>query len=278
MRGSVIGATALVLLATMGTAGSAAAEDGPSFRVTDLVSTGCASDQVGFHMVASGMPYLEGYAVRTRAVVDGLTYTDELADVEGAGVDETFYWGLLDLNNYPGSPTANRGTWPLPQDRPVQFTITLEKPIGVVLSSWTTVLSKCNGGVFTQNGPSDPVQDSDGDGVPLGLDACPSLAAPTADGCPTRTLTLARKAGGHMLAGSLASDAGPAVYAHAKVQVWKVLRGAPDTKVGVVRTSAAGTFRMSIPGGGAYYATSPQVVLPTGDTLAKVRSLNVAVR
>ena len=156
MRGTVIGAIALVLVGLSATSGPAEAEDGPTFRISDLIGTGCQSDQVAFHTVASGMPEHEGYAVRTRAVAGGLTYTDELADVEGAGMDETFCWSLLDFNNYPGAPAANRGTWPLPEDQPVVVTLTLEKPMGVVVDSWTSVLSKCNGGVFTQNGPSDP--------------------------------------------------------------------------------------------------------------------------
>ena len=272
-----MGAAALVLLAMSGASGPAAAEGGPSFRISDLIGTGCQSDQVAFHTVASGMPENDGYAVRTRAVAGGLTYTDELADVEGAGIDETFYWSLLDFNNYPGAPTANRGTWPLPQDQPVVITLTLEKPMGVVLDSWTAVLSKCNGGVFTQIGPSDPAQDTDRDGVPLDLDACPTLPAPTADGCPTRALTLTEKPSGR-LAGTLASGAGAGSYANAKVQVWQVVRGAGDLKVAVVRTSATGTFQLSAPAPGSYYATTPRVVLPTGDTLVKARSANLRVR
>lgn len=277
MRSTVIGAVALAFLGMCGVAGPAGAQDGPTFRISDLVSTGCQSDQVGFHVVASGMPYLEGYAVRTRAVAGGLTYSDELADVEGAGMDETFYWGLLDINNYPGAPTANRGTWPIPQDQPVTITQTLEKPMGVVVGSWTTVLSKCNGGVFTQNGPTDPALDADGDGVPIDLDACPTLPAPTGDGCPTRALSLTGAASGR-LTGTLTSGAGAATYADTKVQVWRMVKGANDVKIAMVRTSASGSFRLATPGPGTYYATTPRVVLPGGDTLAKTRSLNLKIR
>lgn len=277
MRRTMKVAIALVLLAMSGTSGPAGAEGGPTFRISDLIGTGCQPDQVAFHTIASGMPELEGYAVRTRAVAGGLTYTDELADVEGAGMDETFYWSLLDFNNYPGAPTANRGTWPLPQDQPVVITLTLEKPMGVVVDSWTSVLSACNGGVLTQNGPSDPAEDLDGDGVPIDLDACPTLAAPTGDGCPTRTLTLTQKPSGR-LAGTLVSGAGAGAYANTKVQVWQVVRGAGDIKIAVARTSPTGTFELSVPAPGSYYATTPPVVLPTGDTLVKSRSANLRVR
>jgi hypothetical protein len=278
MRGKVLGAMALVLVALAAPGGPAAAADGgPAFRINDLIGTGCQPDQVAFHAITSGMAEHEGFAVRTRAVSGGLTYTDELADVEGGWTDETYYWSLLDINNYPGAPTANRGTWPIPQDQPVVITLTLEQPTGVVVHSWTSVLSKCNGGVFTQNGPSDPAQDADGDGVPLDLDACPTLPAPTGDGCPTRALNLTVTPAGQ-LAGTLVSGAGSATYANVKVHVWRVVRGALDIKVAVVRSSATGSFHVSSPGPGNYYATTPRVVLPSGDTFIKTRSANLKIR
>lgn len=283
MKRLTIGAAVLLAVGTMagGTTAASAAEPSPTFRIVDLVTTGCGSGEFGFYALTTGMPLNAGYLVRTVATVDGKTYTDEAADVEGAGEDETFYWSLYDLFTYGGSPTAGRGTWPMPAGEEVVATFTLIDGSGTVLDTWKTVFDSCLDGEITYNGPFGVADDADGDGIPAGVDECPTLSFFTGDGCPPRTLTLTHRTKADRLVGTLTSaGGGAATYARARVQVWELRRGQPHVKVAVVRTTGSGRFfvpRGVTTAGRKYYATTRGVALDSGDTLVKVRSASVQV-
>lgn len=104
------------------------------------------------------------------------------------------------------------------------------------------------------------VPDRDSDGVPDSRDACPTVAAHTASGCPltTRTLTAKYKLG--KFRGLLSSPVA-GCKAIRPVTIWKVRTG-PDRKIGTATTGSTGGYKLKhAKRPGRYYATSLHAVV-----------------
>lgn len=204
------------------------------------------------------------YTVRTVARAGGKIYMNEAATNSTNG---TGGWNLF--NSFTYGAVSNPGTWPIPAGKQLRMDFTLERPMGTVLYSWTTVVDGCNTGKILYN--ARPSADKDKDFVPVPQDRCPKLSAGTLDGCPARSLTIAYDAGADRFFGWLYAKGFPNLFAHRAVTVWKV-RAGPDKKVGRARASRRGNYALaSADPKGTYYATSAAVGKVPKETSLKLR-------
>jgi hypothetical protein len=255
-------------LAWIGAAPSQAA--GPSWTVTGVNSTGCNSNDWDIDVTFAGIPGA-GYIAHTTVSSGGLVYMNEQVNDPSNGDTS---WGLYTSSTYG----ATTGAYPIPTGQQMKVVLSLEKPKGTVLSSWTFIAKECSHGTLLFNA-SDLDQDGVADSAPtVAIDRCPTLAAARSNGCPlrARTLTLAAKSGPRRVVGTLDAPGYPALDAGRTVTIWKKKPG-PDRKVAVRTTRANGTFKARV-GKGRYYATSPGVIAPTSGEAAADRSPTVRVR
>jgi len=271
----------LVLLITLTTAlglgllpatSTAAAGPPPTFTVLSLDQAGCDSDDTTFNVDIDGLNGV-GHTVHTTVIdEDGLLYMNEDVDISA---DLTAPWSLYTSTSY--GPT--NGTWPLPTDQHITATITVERPKGNILWSWTTVLKSCQSGKFLYNGPT--AQDGDRDFVPALKDACPTLQAFTKNGCPTiaRTLTL-KSQKKFKLRGKLKAPGHTRFAKQRKVIIWKVRTGKKDQRVATIKTNRQGVFTRKVKktGKGRYYATTPAVTIKTQGTAKAKKSTKVRAK
>jgi hypothetical protein len=256
--------TTLAAVAAVVLAWAAPAQAAPEFRVLFPTAIGCADGGFGMRVLRSGLGG-EAHTAHTVVRAGGKVYMNEDASVTTDGEED---WNLYDLFNY--GPTANKGTWPLPQRTLLRVELTLEKPKGTVLFAWTSVFDSCSSGKVVYNGLT--ADDADKDLVPLPLDKCPNRAATTADGCPERSLAIASEGPGRVLIGWLSAKGFPQLSARRTVTIWKVRTGA-DKRVGQTRTTVRGNFRFALREAGVFYATTGAV-----GAVSAVRSLNLRVR
>lgn len=242
---------------------------GTTWSVTGVNSVGCNSSDWDISVEWAGTDG-GSYQHHTKVEAGGLVYMNEGFDTTRS--DSIGTWGLYDDNSY-GPTTA---AYPIPAGKPMKVTLTLERPKGTVVSSWTMVAASCDKSTLLYNGPTSA--DSDGDYVASPTDRCPALQGFTSNGCPVRdrSLTLRAKYGPKRLVGKLSSSGYPALSAGRSVTIWKVRPG-PDRKVGTTRTSSLGKFKVKV-GKGRYYATSPAVLAPTAGQATADTSSRVRVR
>jgi hypothetical protein len=121
---------------------------GETFKVVSVNMVGCASG--GFNMNVE-RANLDGgvYTVRTVVSVDNLIYMNEAASIT---VNGPSLWGVF--NNFSYGAVPNPGTYPIPSDRPMLLSFSLERPKGNVLYAWTLVVDGCNTGNIVLNGPT----------------------------------------------------------------------------------------------------------------------------
>jgi len=256
----------LPLIATLTWVGSSPARaSGESWSVTGVNTIGCANNTYSLDVHFAGVdgdPYLE----HTTVASGGKLYTNE-ADNFAPTDPEDDFWGLYHDDSY-GPVNAS---YPIPAGHPVYVTLSLERPKGHVLSSWSFVAASCDSNVIAFN-ESDIDQDFKGT-----TDACPTLHGLTADGCPLRARTLSLKAryGPTRLKGKLVAPGYPALYAGLKVKIWKKRPG-PDKKVGAKITNSNGKFTIRV-GSGRYYATAPARLVASAGEVTATRSRTVGV-
>jgi hypothetical protein len=243
---------------------------GEQISVGEVKTVGCLDGQYTFALVVAGQDGAGGYRVHTTVTVERKVYMNEDATSPASGYDT---WGLFDDSFNYGS-VSNPGTWPIPAGHQMQVRISLERPKGTVLSSWTMVAESCDSPTRLYNGPTSA--DLDEDFLVAPTDKCPHLKSFRANGCPLRdrTLTLNDKYGPRRVVGKLYSPGYPLLYAGRTVKIWKKRTG-PDLKVATRTTSSLGTFKARV-GKGRYYATSKGVIVAsagqvTADTSTTVR-------
>ena len=260
---------ALPLVATLVWAGAPPARAaGESWVVTDVLSVGCGSPGWSLDTTWSGLDGSD-YIAHTVVSSGGLTYMNEEAH---RASDGTRAWTLYGIASY--GPTT--GTFPIPPGQPMHVQLTLERPKGTVISSWTLATASCDSPQLLYNGPT--AADVDEDFLATPTDLCPSLASSSANGCPLhdRTLTLKARNGPKRVVGKLYAAGYPDLSVGRTVQVWKKKPG-PDRIVAIRTTNGLGKFKAKV-GKGRYYATSPSFVAPTsGEALADI-SNRVRVR
>lgn len=248
----------------VGTAPSHAA--GESWSVTGINTTGCAPFTWDLEVTFAGMDDAGGYHAHTVVSSGGLVYMNEDA---GSPANWSTTWGLYPSTSY--GPTT--GTYPIPDGQPMKVVLSIERPKGTVLSSWTLITASCSSATILYN-----AADLDQDTVTDAQDRCPRLRAATVNGCPLRgrTLTLTARYGPKRVVGWLHAAGHPALHAGRPVTIWKVLPG-PDRKVATRTTGPYGGFRARV-GTGRYYATSPGLVVPTAGQATADRSAGTRVR
>jgi len=230
---------------------------GAQWKVDSVVSSGCDVNDYGFDVTFSGLDGVDNIA-HTVVTVGGLVYMNEDAGDPGNRSTE---WHLYDDNSY--GPTT--GTWPIPSGKQMTVRMTIEKPKGTVLSSWTYVTSSCDSTVALYNGPTSA--DADGDLLTIPTDKCPTVKAATANGCPLWARSLKVKRHKHRLDGQLRAPGHAALAAHREVVIWKKKNG-KHHRVAVRKTNAKGKFHIRLKKG-RYYVTSPSVIVPaTGQARA----------
>lgn len=233
---------------------------GESWRIDGVNTVGCAVSNWNLDVTFEGQDGGGGYISHTVVSAGGKIYMNEDA---GTVANGSTTWALYASASY--GPTT--GTWPIPAGQQMTVRITLERPKGTVLSSWTMVASSCDSRTLRYNGPTG--DDVDEDLVPAAQDACPTLKAFTENGCPvrTRTLSLAAKTSPRRVVGRLAAPGYPALDAGRTVFVWKKRPG-PDLLVRTLTTNSLGRFHSRV-SKGHYYVISPDFIAPTsGEALA----------
>jgi hypothetical protein len=243
------------------------------FKVTGVVDAGCDSMDWTLAISVSGLDSagvdsVDGYYAHTVVTSGGLVYMNQKAT---ASIADT-RWGLYASNTY--GPTT--GTWPIAPGQPMKVVITVERPLGNVLSSWTMVARSCDAKTLLYNGLTS--SDGDGDYVDVYRDRCPELPAYTSTGCPAhaRALSLARVPHARRIVGRLSAPGFPSLYAGRAVAIWKAKRGR-DTLVATRTTDGSGAFGLKVRPG-TYYATSAMTLAPRTGQASAGRSHPVSVR
>ncbi len=258
---------ALALLWTVAAPAHAAGE---AFSFVQVNATGCTS---GAYKLTALRANLDGgsYTVRTVVTVGGKIYTNEDASIN---INGNSSWSLFDNFNYDDVP--NKGTWPMPENQQMRVRATLERPKGTILDSWTLVTPGCNSATVLYNNST--ARDLDEDLLPTPQDACPTLAASAANGCPQhgRALSIKAKKHPHRLVGRLAAPSASALAAKQSLQIWKVKRG-PDKLIGTVITKANGAYKIRLPRG-RYYVIAPEELVPTVGQAPDVQSRTVRIK
>lgn len=241
---------------------------GESWKVTGVNVFGCHNYAWDLDTTFSGLDG-PGYSAHTVVSSGGLVYMNEDVSIS---INGDSGWGLYANSSY--GPTS--GTYPIPPGQPMKAVFTVERPKGHVLSSWTMVAASCDSGILRYNGATSA--DGDQDFVPILTDACPTIQAFRANGCPlrARSLALTAKSSRKRVVGKLVSPGFPSLQSGRSVTIWKVRPG-PDLRIATRSTSSLGTFKARV-GKGRYYATSPDVVVPTVGQAAADRSGTVRVR
>lgn len=118
------------------------------FDVVSVNTVGCDSGNFGMTVLRAN---LDGgsYHVRTRVQVGSQLFMNEDATVSIVG---TSSWSLFENFNYGLVP--NRGIYPIPAAGNMRLDFTLERPKGIVLSSWTLIVDSCaTGNILYSAGP-----------------------------------------------------------------------------------------------------------------------------
>ena len=132
-----------VLIALLFSTTSITYAAGESWTVVSLNATGCASGNIQFTMLLSGVTFPTTLRFRTLADAGGLRYMDE--DAGSPMANGSRGWGLY--NNGTGGPIT--GTWPIPNDTPITVQFLLVNGVGgPTVTSQVITLSKCNGGTI----------------------------------------------------------------------------------------------------------------------------------
>lgn len=244
---------------------------GESWSVTGINRVGCNEFNWSVETDRSG---LDGgyYTWHAR-----LTSGDEIVMNEGfveASFNGAVDWTLYSTYSY--GDVDDPGTFPLTPGTPMRLVLTVERPIGTVLSSWTMVAKSCDSTELLYNGPTSA--DLDEDNLAAPTDRCPSLRSFRDNGCPLRdrSLSLTAKYGPKRVAGRLDAPAYSALDAGRTVTIWKVRPG-PDRKFATRTTDATGRFKARVRQG-RYYATSPGLVVPSAGQVTADRSVVVRIR
>lgn len=182
-------------------------------------------------------------------------------------------WTLYSTYSY--GAVDNPGTYPLTPGTPMKLVLTVERPIGTVVSSWTMVARSCDSTDLLYNGPTSA--DLDEDYLATPTDRCPTLRSVRDNGCPLhdRALSLKARYGPKRVVGRL-SASHRSLYAGRTVTVWKARPG-PDRKVALRTTDSNGRFKARV-GKGRHYATSPGLIVPTVGQSVADRSVVVRIR
>ena len=203
----------------------------------------------------------------TEVISDGKTYMNEAFTQAAASGDTT--WELHSDFSY--GEVSTPGAFPMTPGKPMKVVLTLERPIGESLSSWTMVAKSCDSSALLYNGPT--AADLDGDYVATPTDKCPTLKSFRANGCPLRdrTLALNGKYDPKRVVGRLYAPGYPALYAGRTVTIWKVKTG-PDRKVTTRTTNSLGKFKAYV-GKGRYYATARGVIVASAGQVTSDKSV-----
>jgi len=228
---------------------------GESWSVLSVKNPGC--DGTTHYTLNTALSGLDGgsYWVHMRTTSNGLNYANEGYDA--IQTDGPFEFDVDEDYSYGDLP--DKGAWPIPPGHPLTMVLTLERPQGTVLSSWTVVASSCDSAALLYNGPTSADPDHDYKAAPA--DKCPTLKAFTSTGCPLRdrTLTLKAKYGPRRVIGRLYAPGYPSLYANRTVTIWKK-RAGPDRLVATRTTNSLGQFRKKVRAG-RYYATAPGLIV-----------------
>lgn len=243
---------------------------GENWVVKAVNTVGCGSGDWRLTTVFSGV---DGgrYSAHTVVSAGGLIYMNEDANFAPTdGADEP--WDLFATDTY--GPTT--GTYPIPAGQQMKVTFTLERPKGVVLSSYTLVARSCDSTTILYSGATS--RDLDADFVATPTDQCPTLQGFTSSGCPLRdrTLSLKARSGPKRVVGRLDAPGFPSLYVGRTVKIWKVRPG-PDRRIATRTTNSFGRFRVGV-GKGRYYATSPTFIRPKAGEATRDTSQTVQVR
>ena len=124
---------------------ASAAQTVEKFEVLSVNTVGCNSGQFGLTVRRSN---LDGgsYGVRTRVQVGGLLYMNEHASIV---INGDTSWNIFNNFNYGIVP--NRGAYPIDPNAAMRVDFWLERPKGVVLSTWTLVVDGCDSGAILYN-------------------------------------------------------------------------------------------------------------------------------
>ncbi len=123
-------------------------------------------------------------------------------------------------------------------------------------------------------------QDDDADGVPEGTDQCPTVLAPTQNGCPdaARALTFRYSAKREVFRGRLTTLGPQKCVDHRAVSIWRKVKG-PDKHVGDATTKASGRYKLAKHARrGKYYSTVADEVVPDVADCQSARSPTKSVR
>ena len=122
-----------------------AAQTVEKFEVLSVNTVGCNAGQFGLMVRRSN---LDGglYIVRTRVQVGALLYMNEHASISANGDSG---WSVF--NNFTYGIVPNRGVYPINPNGAMRFDFWLERPKGVVLSTWTLVVDGCDTGAILYN-------------------------------------------------------------------------------------------------------------------------------
>jgi hypothetical protein len=239
---------------------------GESWSVTGINTTGCAEFTWDLEVSFTGLDDAGGYHAHTTVSSGGLVYMNEDA---GSPHNWDTTWGLYASTSY--GPTT--GTYPMPDGQPMKVVLSIERPKGTVLSSWTLITPGCSSSTMLYN-----AADLDQDTVADAGDRCPGVGAPTVNGCPLRNRTLTMKAryGPKRVVGRLYAAGHPSLYAGRTVTIWKARPG-PDRKVATRTTDSSGRFKARVRKG-RYYATARGLIVPTVGEVTADRSPSVRIR
>jgi hypothetical protein len=137
-------AACLVIFATVAT--PALAQE--HFDVVSVNTAGCNNGNFAMTVRRAN---LDGgtYTVRTRVQVGTQLFMNESASVSVVGESG---WSVFDNFSYGLVP--NRGTFPIDSTGNMRLDFTLERPKGIILSSWRLIVDSCaTGNVLYSAGP-----------------------------------------------------------------------------------------------------------------------------
>lgn len=246
---------------------AAHAAGGETFQVTAVTTTGCASGNFGMTVAVTNFD-APTYFVHTTVTGGGFVYMNEKAT---GTTNATTSWHFF--NNFSYGIPANQGTWPIPNDVPLQVDFTVERPLGTVLYSWRLNVDSCNVGTVKYN--NQPSLDTDNDFIAAPTDQCPGAAAPTvANGCPqfSRAVTFDYKLRARKIHGALT---GTGLIGGRQVQIY-LKKG--NKLVATVTTAANGRYslkkRLKT---GKYFAVAPALIDPNVGQAAEARSARIKI-
>lgn len=138
---------AVLLLAGFALPSTAAAQVEEKFEVLSVNTVGCNSGNFGMTVRRSNLDADGGYIVRTRLQVGAQLYMNEHATISVNGESG---WSVFD--NFTYGLVPNRGAYPIPVGM-MNLDFSLERPKGVVLSTWRLIVDGCaTGGILYNAG------------------------------------------------------------------------------------------------------------------------------